>query len=196
MNWLCIDDVLGTGLLWSSTDSTPNFCWNVQNVFTSAQTSAIFYNIFPSKKPMVVPLASLNSKIDLIRDMHILDIHFIPHSNGSVFKWMNSLAEILSMATKNYCRIYIISAWISDPFFNTSVCDQCRLYLQTTLSEHWTFSIQNYSLTNFGLQWFGNCWLVQLHQISTTDSFIIQKHFYHVSIGCMMFRWPKLLMSR
>ena len=49
VNWLCIDDVLGTSLLLSSTDSTPPLCCNVQNVFTLAQTSEIFYNLFPSK---------------------------------------------------------------------------------------------------------------------------------------------------
>ena len=73
---------------------------------------------------MVVPLDPFNSKIDLILDMHILGIHFIPHSNVRVFKWMNSLTEILAMATQNNCSISIVSAWISNPFFDTSVRDQ------------------------------------------------------------------------
>ena len=120
---------------------------------------------------MVVPLASFNSKIDLIQDMHILDIHFIPHSNGSVFEWMNSLAEILAMATQNDFGISIFSTWISGPFFDTSFRDQFRLYLKTTLSEHWTFPTQNYILANFGPRLFGTCWCVQLQQIGTTDNF-------------------------
>ena len=74
------------------------------------------------------------------------------------------------MATQNYCGIYIVSAWISDPFFNTSVHDHFILYLQTTLSEHWTFRIQNYSLTNFGSRLFGIRWCVQLQNIGTTES--------------------------
>ena len=119
--------------------------------FTSAQTDDIFSNLIPSEKPMVVPLASFNSKIDIIRDMHILDINFIPHSNDSVFGWMNSLAEFLVMATQKYCSISIVIASISDLFFNNSVRDQCRQFLQTTISEHWTFLIQNYILTNFEL---------------------------------------------
>ena len=92
VNWLCIDDVLNTSLLWSSTNSTPPLCWNVQNVFTSIQTSCIFSNLYRPKKPMVFQLASFNIKIDLIQDTHILDIYFTLHSNGSVFEWMNSLA--------------------------------------------------------------------------------------------------------
>ena len=86
VNWLYIDDALGTSLLWRSTYSTPPLCWNVHNVFTSAQTSEIFSNLFPSKNHMVVPLASFNSKIYLIIDTQILDIYFIPHSNGSIFE--------------------------------------------------------------------------------------------------------------
>ena len=86
VNWLCIDVVLGTSLLSRSTDSTPPLCCNVQNVFTSAQTSEIFSNLFPFKNPIVVPLLSFNRRIDPIQDTHILDIHFIPHSNGSVFE--------------------------------------------------------------------------------------------------------------
>ena len=50
VNWLCIDDVLGTSLLLSSTDSTPPLCCNVQNVFTLEQTSEVFSNLFPSKR--------------------------------------------------------------------------------------------------------------------------------------------------
>ena len=84
---------------------------------------------------------------------------------------MNSVAEILAMATQNDCSIYIVSAWISDAFFDTSVREQCRLYLQTTLSEHWTFCIQNYSLANFVLRLFGIRWYVQLQRIGTTKSF-------------------------
>ena len=42
-NWLCIDDVISTSLLWSSTHSNPPICWNVQNFFASSQTSDIFF---------------------------------------------------------------------------------------------------------------------------------------------------------
>ena len=104
LNWICIDDVLGTSLLCSSTDSTSPLCWNIQIFFTSAQTSDIFSNLFPSKNPMFVPLASFNIKIYLILYSHILEINFIPHSNGSAFKWMNSLTEILAMDTQNDWR--------------------------------------------------------------------------------------------
>ena len=83
---------------------------------------------------MVVPLASSNSMIDLIRDTHILDIHFIPHSNDSVFEWIKNLAEIIAMPTQNYYNISIVSAWISDPLYDTTVCEQSILYLQTTIS--------------------------------------------------------------
>ena len=125
---------------------------------------------------MVVPLSSFNIKIDINLDTHILDIHFIPHSNSSVFEWINSLAEILSMATQNNCSISIVSAWISDTLFDTSFRNQCKLYLQTTLSEHWTFRIQNYILTYFGLQLFGISWCVQLQRIGRTQS------FYHTEV--------------
>ena len=69
--------------------------------------------------------------------MHILGIHFIPHSNGSAFEFMNSLVEILVMDTQNDCIISIVSAWIYDTFCNTSVRKHCILYLQKTLSEHY-----------------------------------------------------------
>ena len=88
-----------------------------------------FPNSSHTKKHMVFPLASFNIRLDLIRDTHILDIHFISHSNGSVFECMDSLTEIIAMATQNDCSILIVSAWISDPFFDTSVRDQCRVYL-------------------------------------------------------------------
>ena len=101
---------------------------------------------------MIILLASLNSNIYLIKDTHIIDIHSIPQSNDSVFEWMNSLVEIIAMDTQNNCSISNVSTWISDPFFDTSVRYQCRLYLKTTLSEHWNFHIHNYSFTNFGLR--------------------------------------------
>ena len=132
-------------------------------------------------------LESFNSKIDLIQETHILDIYFIPHSNGSIFEWMNSLAKTLAIATPKYCSISIVSAWISYPFLENSVHDQCRLYLQKTLSEYWNFCIRNYSLTNFGLKLFGTCWCVQLQWIGTTDIFDHEEEFYNVSIGCVMF---------
>ena len=84
-------------------------CWNVQNVFTSAQTSKIFFNLFPSKNPMVVPLASLNSKIYIIQYTHILNIHFIPHYNGSIFKLINSLAKKMQWLHKTIVA-YLFSA--------------------------------------------------------------------------------------
>ena len=121
MNQLWIDDIFSTSLLWSSINSTPPLCWNVQN----AQTSQIFYNLFPSEKPMVIPLSCFNSNIDLIQDTHIIDIHFIPHSNDRVFNWMKILTEILAMATQNNGSISVISTRTSDPLFDTSVCDQC-----------------------------------------------------------------------
>ena len=120
---------------------------------------------------MIILLASFNSNIYLIQDTHIIDIHSIPHSNGSVFEWVDSLVEMMETATQNNCRISNVSAWISDPFFDTSVRDHCKLYLKTTLSEHWNFHIHNYSLTNFGLRLFGIIWCVQLQKIVTTESF-------------------------
>ena len=89
---------------------------------------------------------------------------------------MNSLTEMLAMDTKNDCSISIVSTWISDPLFNTSVLDQRRQYLQTKMSKHWTFRIHSYSLTNFGSQLFGICWCVQL-KICTTDSFYHTEEF-------------------
>ena len=144
---------------------------------------------------MAVPLSSFNSNIYLIIDTHIFDIHFIPHSIGSVFKWMDSLAEILAMTTQKYCSISIVSTWISDSFFGTSVRDQCRLYLQTTLSEHWNFAYRITVLPTLDRTYlrfigvFSYIILVQLIFLIT------QKHFYPVAIGCVMFLWPQLLMS-
>ena len=75
------------------------------------------------------------------------------------------------MATQNDCSISIVSAWISDPLFDTPVCDQCRMYLHSTLRKNWTHRIHNYRLTNFGSQLFGIRWFVQLRRIGTTESF-------------------------
>ena len=97
----------------------PSYLLECTQFFKSAQTSEIFYNLFQSKNPMVVPLVSLNSNIDLIRDTQILDIYFIPNSNGSVFEWMNSLTEILEMAPQNDCNISIVNAFIYDTLFDT-----------------------------------------------------------------------------
>ena len=74
---------------------------------------------------MVIPLVYFNNRIDLIQYTHILDIYFIPHSNGSVFKWMKIFLEILAMTTQKNCSISNVNAWISDPLFKTSVRDQC-----------------------------------------------------------------------
>ena len=75
------------------------------------------------------------------------------------------------MTTQNDCNISIFSACISDTFFDTSVREKCRLYLQTTLSENWNFCIQDYSTIKFGLRLFGICWCIQLQRIGTIESF-------------------------
>ena len=70
------------------------------------------------------------------------------------------------------------------------------MYLQTTLSEHWNFRIQNYSLTNLGLRLFGTCWCVQLQQIGTTESFDNTEAFIpcrnsmrHILMAPIIYEW-------
>ena len=136
---------------------------------------------------MVTPLASFNRKIYLIRDTHIFDINFIPHSNDSVFKWMNSLTEILAMATQNDFSIYIVRVCISDTFFDTSVRDQCRLYLQTKLREHWTFESRIIVLPTLDRNYLGFFGVFSYSGLVQLIFLIIQKHFYRIAIIYVIF---------
>ena len=88
-SWLCIDDVFGSFQLWSEFEGSGSVVWNIVNLLTTNDTSALFKifhnNICATIMGSMGPVNIMDNVGD--RNLYGMDAMFIPYRRGTVMVW-------------------------------------------------------------------------------------------------------------
>ena len=84
IDWICIDDVLGSIFLWTKYGNCGLITWETLHIFTSQSVSCIFQLLFPEENISII--TSPDDIVTKIRSMNLnlsrFDCMFIPYKCG------------------------------------------------------------------------------------------------------------------
>ena len=84
-DWICINDVIVSLLLWSLNLPTPPSVWHFTFLFTSIPYQSLFRSLYKETPTLVYPLSSLILNVSFSQ-IKVLDITFIMSTTESIFE--------------------------------------------------------------------------------------------------------------
>ena len=130
------------------------------DVFSATSGRSIKPTVTAHDDAAQIPILSVNGiTASNLQDIHIVDICFIPDTNGCIFDWVS---EIVQMHQANLtCKqtLCLIRAWAHIQYIPPSVRSTIAEIITRGLDRNWSFSIHTYRLSDFGICLDGSrCW--------------------------------------
>ena len=114
VSWTIINDCAGAILTWICNQSTPAVRWHTNHIFVQPQFMKLFQSIHPQEQVQVKSLKDIMmSEKHLLAVSHIIDIIFTPHTDGSIFDWIQFIIKHIQQQqqTANH-QTNLITLWI------------------------------------------------------------------------------------
>ena len=178
MCWIAVDDIIGNTMTWCKNQKSL-VTFDSVNIFSSAQTSAIFNSLHSSEK---IHISKMNNIITLIQSLLTIDetipilgidLSFVAYENGTILHWLQYAVNIILFLVTSCPNFSYSVLWIPKSFLSTSLKSECITILTNQLPSNWRFNIHIYNAQNFGASVYASryCFKIGYDPTSTSDFF-------------------------
>ena len=150
VNWLCINDITGASLHWTTTRADRIPIWTTQNVFTNEESASIFDLLHGREMRRLVPFLDINNDIRRQPKLHLIDIHYIKEKETSIVTWTRTTCSTLKDCLRTHDYLQAIMIWIPEDHFPPTLHGLCLEIVQQILEEHWIVTIKKYQAVGAG----------------------------------------------
>ena len=146
---LCINDTIGSLLLWSQSIPPASAIWNFTFPFTSKPHQSLFHLLYKDQYTSLYPTSSLMENLCFLK-MSVVDISYIASSSQTTFEWCNFVNRLCTAALASSPKFRLMMTWVPELSFSTNTRDLCLSKLQSYVPVNWAL----------------NCFLVESQQHS------------------------------
>ena len=170
---LVIDDVAGSFLSWSRHECHGCLSWEVRHMFSEKPLTPIFAALFPDEVTETLPLHQSSTLLTNTQeeDIHIVDICFIPDTNGCIFDWVSEIVRMHQADIACKQTLCFIRAWAHIQYVPPSVRSTIAEIITKGLKGNWSFSIHTYRLNDFGMRLDGSRCCIELFPLQHSCDF-------------------------
>ena len=144
LNWLCINDITGASLHYTSAVADKIPVWTTHNVFTSAEAAKIFDLLHGKEMRRLVPLLDIGNDIRQQPTLHLIDIHYIKEKDLSIVAWIKRTCFIIKESLQTHDYLQAIMIWIPEDHFPPQVHRLCLDIVRDTLNDPWITDVSKH----------------------------------------------------
>ena len=150
---ISFDDILGSFWFWSTTEAPPPVRWAVIPVFSTQECAVLTSHLHATMPPTIMSLHTLTSRFQehFSSTVHIVDLCFIPYTNGSIFDWFEQIMHLVTIGSQPHSALCLIQAWVTEAFMPPHVLTSIKSLINLRLPQHWEFQILPFKLTDFNI---------------------------------------------
>ena len=176
--WICIDDIIGSSLLWSQNVAPASAIWNFTFFFTQDDNQFLFQQVHKDAKSTTQTCQSLLETIPYSQTS-VIDISFIPKGSSSIFEWCelvkNMFLKALTLATK----FRLMIAWIPETSFPSSIRTICLSKLQEYVPASWVLHCSLVESQHHGDRIAANRFVISIMSALTAPTTLENIVFHH-----------------